>query len=263
MSLVFAALTPHPPLLIPSIGKEAIKKIDKTKRALEKLEEDLYLSHPELIIIISPHGHLLPDAFTINVNPEFETNLTDFGDLTTRLTFRGEMDLASTIREEAKKENFPVVLLSNQSLDHGVAVPLFYLTSHLKQIDILPLGFCNLDYRRHVDFGYFLKECIMNSNKRIAVIASGDLSHSLTTDAPAGFHPSGKIFDNKIQELLATHNTTGFLQLEPDFIEEAAACGFRSLLILMGILRGINFKYKFYNYEAPFGVGYLTAYFAL
>jgi hypothetical protein len=37
MSLVFAAIVPHPPLLIPSIGKEAIKKIDKTKRALEKL----------------------------------------------------------------------------------------------------------------------------------------------------------------------------------------------------------------------------------
>jgi hypothetical protein len=38
MSLVFAAIVPHPPLLIPSIGKEGIKKIDKTKRALEKME---------------------------------------------------------------------------------------------------------------------------------------------------------------------------------------------------------------------------------
>jgi MEMO1 family protein len=53
MSLVFAAISPHPPLLIPSIGKEAIKKIQKTKEALEKLEEDLYLSRPEIIIIIS------------------------------------------------------------------------------------------------------------------------------------------------------------------------------------------------------------------
>jgi len=35
MSLVFAAITPHPPLLIPSIGKDVIKKVDKTKKALE------------------------------------------------------------------------------------------------------------------------------------------------------------------------------------------------------------------------------------
>src|SRR3989344_8584763 len=98
MSLVFAALTPHPPLLIPSIGKEMEKKVEKTKNALLKLEEELYLAKPEVIIIISPHGALLRDAFTINYCADYETDLREFGDLATKLKFKGETTLPAKIR---------------------------------------------------------------------------------------------------------------------------------------------------------------------
>jgi len=63
MSLVFAGIVPHPPLLIPNVGRQAGLKAKKTKQALEKLEEDLYVSKPELILIISPHGDVFPDSF--------------------------------------------------------------------------------------------------------------------------------------------------------------------------------------------------------
>jgi AmmeMemoRadiSam system protein B len=262
MSLVFAAITPHPPLLIPTIGKDALKKLEKTKQAIQKLEEELYLSKPELIIIISPHGKLLADAFTLNVCSDFTTDLSEFGDLSTHLKFKGEMNLASKISEGAKKENFPLVLVSNPALDHGISVPLFYLAPHLENVNILPIGFCDADYKTHAEFGFFIKDQIMKSNKRTAVIASGDLSHSLTTDAPAGFNPAGKIFDEKIQSLLSTHNAAGFLQIDPEIVTGSSSCGFKSFLILMGILRGINFEYKSYCYEAPFGIGHLTAQFS-
>ncbi len=263
MSLVFAAITPHPPLLIPSIGKEHSKKISKTKQALEKLEEDLYLTHPEIILIISPHGHLFNDAFSINVCPEFETHLREFGDLTTKLKFKGEIQLATAIRQCGKDEGLPVTLISEPNLDYGAAVPLYYLARHLPKTSILPVGFCNLGWKTHLDFGYLLKEQIMNTTKRVAVIASGDLSRALATDSPAGFNPAGKEFDQKIQELLATGNTSGLLQLKPELVAAAAECGFRSFLILLGILRGVNFNYKSYNYESSLGVGYLTANFVL
>ena len=103
----------------------------------------------------------------------------------------------------------------------------------------------------------------MNSNKRIAVIASGDLSHALNNDSPAGFQSAGPEFDKKIQELLEHHNLAGMLQLKQQFVRDAAECGFRSFLILMGILQGINYTYKSHAYESPFGVGYLTANFVL
>ncbi len=263
MSLVFASFVPHPPLLIPTIGKEAVKKVEQTKQALEQLEEDLYLSRPEIILIISPHGSYFNDAFTINNFSEYETDLKEFGDLATRIKFKGEMNLTSKIRECTRDQSFPAAMISEQNLDHGAAVPLYYLAKHLPQIAIIPIGFCNLDWKTHLGFGYMLKECLTESNKRVAVIASGDLSHALQTDAPAGFSPAGPEFDAKIQELLANNNAAGMLRLDKKFVEEAAECGFRSLLILMGILRNVDFTYKQYSYEAPFGVGYLVANFVL
>lgn len=262
MPLVFAAITPHPPLLLPSIGKEALEKIIKTKQALEKLEEDLYLSKPDTIIIFSPHGNLLNDAFTINVSPDFESDFKEFGEVTTKLKFRGEMSLVSALREEGREQPFPIVLTSEQTVDHGVSIPLFYLAQHLPEITVLPIGFCGLDAVTHVNFGYFIKERIMQSTKRVAVIASADLSHALTVEAPAHFHPEGPEFDAKIQELLLKKNPEGLTALEPAFVGNASECGFRSILMLLGVLRDINYAYTPYCYEAPFGVGYLTANFS-
>ncbi|MFA6423954.1 MAG: class III extradiol dioxygenase subunit B-like domain-containing protein [Candidatus Magasanikbacteria bacterium] len=263
MSLVFAAITPHPPLLIPSIGKDIIKKLDKTKTAMEKMEEELYLSKPDIIIIISAHGSYFSDAFTINVSPEYHTDLKEFGDITTKLNFKGEMNLSSEIRERTKEQKISTTMITEPTLDHGSAVPLFYLSQHLPDVKIIQMGFCDLDWKTHLDFGYLIKEKILDTNKRVAVIASGDLSHALTTDSPAGFNPAGIKFDIKIQELLANKNIAGMLQLEPNLVKEASECGFRTFLILMGVLQDINYTYRQHSYEAPFGVGYLTANFII
>lgn len=227
------------------------------------MEEDLYLAHPDCILVISPHGPLLPDAFTVNFAPQYESDLREFGDLATKLRFTGDMNLAYLIRHLAKEKPYRTTLISEPKLDHGVTVPLYYFTPHLPDITILPIGFSDLDLKTHVDFGYLLKEVISKTNQRVAVIASGDLSHALTTDAPAGFNKHGQEFDLKIQELLSSKNTTGLLQLDPQLITEASECGLRSILILMGVLRDVNFDCQTYAYEGPFGVGYLTANFVM
>lgn len=262
MSLVFAAITPHPPLLIPSIGKENLAKVSKTELALKKLEEELYLSKPNLIIIISPHGNLLANAFTINMCHEYQSDLRAFGDLSTNLKFKGDLVFPSLIKHNAKVYDLPITLISEKILDHGAVVPLYFLTQHLNA-PIVPVGFSGLDAKTHFNFGDLLREQIIKTNQRVAVIASGDLSHALTTDAPAGFNPAGKEFDEKIRELLAAGNATGIMQFNENLVQNAAECGLRSIIILMGILHNINYRFESYSYECPFGVGYLTANFAL
>jgi AmmeMemoRadiSam system protein B len=175
------------------------------------------------------------------------------------------MTMPYQIRSEATEnhKHCPTVIINEPLLDHGIAIPLFYLTRHLPNVKIVPVGFSDLDWKTHLEFGGILKEQIMKHNKRIAVIASADLSHALTNDAPSEFNTEGPIFDAKIQELLSAHNTTGILNLDPAKVSAAAECGFRSLLILLGVIRDVNFKYVSYAYEAPFGVGYLTANFEL
>lgn len=263
MPLVFASLAPHPPLLIPAIGKESINEVSKTQAAMQKMEEDLYLSKPDVLIIISPHGSYFEDAFTINICDKYVTDLKEFGDLTTLLEFKGEMDLSSFLRESSKDQDYPVTVISEKHLDHGSSVPLYYLTKHIQNSSLLPIGFCNLDWKTHVNFGYMLKNIVAESNKRVAIIASGDLSHALKTEAPAGFNADGEKFDGKIRELLEQNNLAGMLQLDPQLVENASECGFKSILMLLGVLKNVRYKYKEYSYEAPFGVGYLTANFVI
>lgn len=263
MPLVFAATVPHPPLLIPGIGKGELEKINKTKEAMETLEQDLYLAKPEIILVISPHGSLFKESFCINAHTDFESDFEQFGDMETKVKWPGADFLAVRIAHKGNEERKPIQLVSEHKLDHGSAVPLFYLTKHLPNAKVLPIGYSMLDNKAHLDFGYLLKNAIMESGKRVAVIASGDLSHGLTTDAPAGFSKVGAEFDARIIELLENKNTAGFAGLDEKFVEESAECGYRSILILLGILKNMDYTFKNYSYEGPFGVGYLVGNFSL
>lgn len=261
--LTFVAITPHPPVLIPTIGKENIKQLQKTIEAMEELEKKIYEAHPETIIIISPHGSILPDTFSINLNPTYHGSLEEFGDFTTKFEFKTDTALAYRIKELMEDKNIPLILASDPHLDHGATVPLYFLTKRLSDIEILPVSYSLLDFKTHFNFGDYLKEIILNEEKKIAIVASGDLSHRLTNDAPAGFSARGKEFDQKLVELITNKNTTGILNLDPGLIEEAGECGFRSIIILLGLLERINYTPEILSYEGPFGVGYLVANFKL
>ena len=263
MSLVFTAITPHPPVLVPGIGKKEVEKIEQTSRALKKLEEDLYIAKPQILIIISPHGSLFEDAFSVNAHPEFHSHFDQFGDLSTKKTWTGAPHTAAKIAQKSNPTDLPVRLISEDKLDHGASVPLFFLTEHLENLAVLPIGYSSLPKKDHIEFGEFLKEIIMDSDKRVAVIASGDLSHALKTEAPAGFHKDGEAFDKQLIELLESNNTTGIISMDETLVENAKQCGYRSLLILLGIIKDMNFEFKNYSYEAPFGVGYLVGNFEI
>lgn len=258
MSLVFSAIVPHPPILIPSIGKENLDKIAKTKEAYQQLERDLYASKPDILIVISPHGHMEPNHFTINLSDKFEVNFEDFGDFSTKLKVAGDTTLM-TIDKERIASKSPLNIISEEKLDHGVGVPFFYLGQNIPNLKIIPINFSLLDNQSHLEFGKNIKEVVMASDKRIAVIASGDLSHCLTESAPAGFNPQGKEFDEKLIELLKTGDSQAIANIDKELIEHATECGLRSILILLGILNHINYKTKILSYEAPFGIGYLVA----
>jgi aromatic ring-opening dioxygenase LigB subunit len=261
--LTFAAITPHPPVLIPTIGKESLKQIKKTAKAMEELEKKIFEAKPETIIVISPHGPILPDAFSINLNPKYQSKLEEFGDFTTKLEFKTDTVLAYRTKELMEDKNIPLILASEPFLDHGATVPLYFLTKRLNEISILPVGYSLLDFKTHFNFGDYLKEIILNEGKRIAVIASGDLSHRLTKDAPAGYSARGKEFDQKLTELIINKNTAGILNLDPELVEEAGECGLRSFIILLGLLERINYIPEVLSYEGPFGVGYLVVNFKL
>lgn len=254
MSLVFASIVPHPPILIPNIGKKQISQIENTKQALEKLEQDLYSTQPEIIMVISPHGEIDPFAFTINQADEYEADFEIFGDFETKLKFKGDTVLMALGKEKMIKSKINII--SNKKLDHGTAVPLYYLTKHLNNISIIPIYFSMLDSQAHFEFGKDLKEIILDSEKRIAIVASADLSHCVNENSPLKCHPAGKIFDQKIIKLIEDCDALGIVNFDQELAEKAQECGLRSIQILAGIISDIKCKSEVLSYESPFGVGY-------
>ena len=263
MPLLFSAIVPHPPILIPTIGKDHLKQLKATLNSYEKLKSKLSEKNIDTIIIISPHGKAYEDAFTINFNPKLGCNFKDFGDFSTQKEWDLDIELAYKIKEDFET-NTPLQLSTDDFLDHGSSVPLYILTENLKNtkcplgIKIIPIYHSGLSLKEHFNFGEKLKTQIFVSNKNIAVIASGDLSHALTKDSPAGYSPKGKKFDKKIIELLSAKKIDEILNLDPKFIDAAKECGLRPFLIQQGILKNFNYKAKTLSYEAPFGVGYLV-----
>jgi len=57
MPIVFAAISPHPPIILPSVGsKEDRKQAEGTIESLDKLGRKLKELNPDTIIISSPHS---------------------------------------------------------------------------------------------------------------------------------------------------------------------------------------------------------------
>jgi len=62
-------------------------------------------------------------------------------------------------------------------------------------------------------------------------------------------------------QILATHDTQGLVNMDPEMVQGAQECGYRSLLIACGAIGPMKCAFEKYAYEHPFGVGYLTGNF--
>lgn len=264
MSIITAALVPHPPLLIPEIGKENWKLLEKTYNSYKSIEEDIYAGQVETVVIISAHGPEQEQAFGINIGEMFNVSFKEFGDFSDKISAKGDVALAQTLKEELSDE-VNVDLVNKVELDHGVGVPLYLLVGYppnkpefLKKLKILPIYFSGADLNANYEFGQRLRRQLQITDKRIAVLASGDLSHCLTKNAPGGYSTKGAKFDKKIIEILKKGNFKEVMEIKENIIKEAKSCGLKPITILAGMLETIECRPELLSYEYPFGVGYLT-----
>lgn len=261
--IVSAALVPHSPLLVPGVGKEKRGLLTKTLAAYEHIEQMIYASRPDTLVVISPHAPSYPNAFSANMAQKYEGSLKAFGDHQTGVEARGDFMLLDRLQRSLRSDGIPFTLTSSEELDYGYTVPLLFLTSHLANWRLVPLAPSLLDARAHVDFGRAVQEILHNEHARVAVVASADLSHKLDVSSPGGASVEGPAFDATIRSKLAAMDVEGLLSLDPDAIKAAGQCGYRPIMVLLGMLSEMAMTPRELCYEAPFGVGYLTMSFDL
>jgi len=267
-NIVSAGIYPHPPILVPEVGGMDVKKVASTAGAMDEMSRRVNKSGADTLIIISPHGPAFRDAVAILGQDRLNGTLGRFGAHGVGFEFANDLELVRAIAEEAKKDGLAAVVLDEAaaaaygaelSLDHGALVPLYFLSRAGVKLPLVHLTFAFWPPPQLYKFGRALSRALSNLGRKAAIVASGDLSHRLTKDAPAGYSPQGREFDTRLTELLRDSDVDSILALDREKVERAGECGYRSLLICLGSLHGLRLKPDILSYEGPFGVGYLVA----
>jgi len=262
--IVFGCITPHPPFIVPGIGNDEDKRpASRTIAAMQELTDEFALSHPDTVIIVSPHSYYTEQLkMTVALTGSSDGNLHEWGTSVPGQRFENDRELAELVLEKARDKSVAVKPLEekNYRLDHGILVPLYFLSNAMKGLPLLPLSFSYLPLKTHFAFGQAIQAAAKEAGRRVAFIASGDLSHYLK-GSHYGYHSEGEIFEKNLAEALLRFDAKAVLKLDQDLIERAGECGLRSIVILLGALDGLKAKVNILSHEGPYGIGYMVASF--
>ena len=260
---VFGVIAPHPPILVPAVGGRDARTAHDTLDALATARAALDTFGPETIVLMSPHAPAAADTLLIDGSARFVGTLSQFGDPTT-YAWEGDPEFAAALLRELEEMGLPVVERSDDArlragwLDHGTIVPLSFLDpSRTRRLVILSLSFLPLPVNR--DLGRAVRATAELTGRRIAFVASGDCSHRLTPDAPAGYSPDGAEFDSWLHDTIARGALSELASVDEDLEEAAGECGLRSFIAVGGFAGPDPIPTRVLAYEGPWGVGYLTA----
>ncbi|GAV24683.1 hypothetical protein ciss_06160 [Carboxydothermus islandicus] len=267
MNNIYGIAAPHPPIIIPEIGRGEEKKCQNTINALKELKEKIKKINPETLIVISPHAPLFSDVVAVNMNEKLTGNFGNFGAPEITFSYQTDLEFARTFITKAKHEGVSVagidaglarVVRVPTTLDHGTMVPLYYLDPEQKyRLVVVSQGL--IPFSEIYRLGTIIREVAAELKRQIVIIASGDLSHRLTPDAPAGYDPSGRYFDRLMVDVFTKGDPWELLTIDKSFAEQAGECGLRSFIMLFGAFEGYRVRSGVLSYEGPFGVGYLVA----
>lgn len=153
------------------------------------------------------------------------------------------------------------IIIISPHAEHGFQVPLYYLGKKLGDIEIEEILVTNPSYDYYYNLGKDYGRKITESKERVAIIASGDLSHVLKSGGPYDYDPTGPKLDKIIVEAVRINDVSRLLHIDTETLVMGAECGLRSILFLFGVFEGVKYDTKILSYEGPFGVGYMVAEF--
>ncbi|NLP30086.1 MAG: AmmeMemoRadiSam system protein A [Clostridiales bacterium] len=258
MSILTSYIVPHPPLIVPEVGRGQENKIMDTINAYHNVAREISEIKPETIVVITPHSVIYQDYIHISPGKKASGNLKQFGNFKTSIEVDYDVELVSKLEELAIQNEISAGTLGEKSkkLDHGTIVPLYFINQCFEDYKIVRISISGLSFLDHYRFGKCIKESVESLRRKVVIIASGDLSHRLKNDGPYSYAEEGPIFDKKVTEYMKTADFMGFLNFDEGFCELAGECGLRGFIIMAGALDGYSLESDFLSYEGTFGVGY-------
>jgi AmmeMemoRadiSam system protein A len=274
MSIPCAVLMCHAPIVLPQIAGAEAARCQVTTQAMHRAARALLAHEPDVIVLVSPHAPRARTRWGISHEENLDGSFARFGHGELALTFRGAPAAARALAAAAEGEGLTTHALPAQALDHGALVPLYFLheasgflqashaadeTRYTPRILLVALPHPGLSTRHEVSFGAAVRAAAQASGERWAVLASGDMSHRLTPDAPGGYDPRAREFDRLFVELVQRGDLRAAIALPPELVECAGQDCVQSTAVAAGAVRFAADGAHTFGYEGPFGVGYCEA----
>lgn len=259
MGIAAGIMVPHPPLVVPSVGRGAERGIAATARAFGRAAEFAMSFEPETLVIISPHAVMYADYFHVSPRAGASGSFAQFGAPQEIFDAAYDAEFVRALEAATEERGFPAGTLGERGrqLDHGVMVPLYFIARAAgKMPKIVRAGLSGLPLTKHYEFGRLIADTSEKLGRRVVVVASGDLSHKLKADGPYGFSPDGPVYDGRIMDVMGRAAFGELFDFPEDFCESAAECGHRSFVIMAGAFDGRAVRAERLSHEGPFGVGY-------
>ncbi|MCM1234061.1 MAG: AmmeMemoRadiSam system protein B, partial [Ruminococcus flavefaciens] len=238
MSIILTCMLPHPPLIIPAVGRGEERKIQKTIDAYHEAARRIAACRPETIVLISPHQVMYADYF--HISPE-ESAYGDFGQFRApgeQMKVFYDTAFVEKLCALAEEKDLPAGTLGqhDRKLDHGTMVPLYFVNQYWTDYQLVRVGLSGLPLISHYELGRCIQETANVLNRKVVIIASGDLSHRLKEDGPYGYREEGPAYDARIMDVMGRGDFGRLLEFSEDFCEKAGECGHRSFTIMAGAL---------------------------
>ncbi len=251
-------MVPHPPLIIPEIGRGEEKKIQDTIDAYHEVGRRIGALRPDTIVLISPHQIMYADYFHISPGKSGKGDFGQFraGQVEMKVTY--DTEFAENLGKLAEAGEIPAGTLGERDrrLDHGTMVPLYFVNPYWTGYKLVRVGLSGLALTMHYELGQRIKETAEVLGRNTVVIASGDLSHRLSAAGPYGYKEEGPEYDRRIMDVMGSGDFGKLLEFPEDFCEKAGECGHRSFTMMAGALDRTGVGAERLSYEGPFGVGY-------
>ena len=260
MPIVYSAIVPHSPIFLPSFRQTAQEKVAPTIQALSEIHARVTELNPDTIFIVAPHdeSNTREEQYTFHVPEHYKVDFAEFGDIVTKTGYDSDIVLANQIKDKLIQEGIGVTYASDEKLDYSAGVPLEHIAKGLR-VKVLVIHPPSKNLALIFSDGSQIQKILQESQKRIICIASADLSHCLTEDAPLAFNQSGVELDANIVQWITAKRTKNFMTISSELIEEVGACGIPSIVLLLGILKHIKHATALLSYEDAVGVGHVVA----
>ena len=256
----YAVLMCHAPIVIPEIGRERADECASSTQSMIDIANNLVAAAPDLLVVLSPHTPRLEDRFCCVTGDRLSGGFERFGHPQIHAEFPNANRIIPELKAECAREGVLMDTIPEFSLDHGAMVPLEFMKRAGWSGETLVLGFpyqpSHVDCRR---LGRAIAKLSNDKGESWAILASGDMSHRLIPNAPAGFHPDAQRFDDHIVTQVRAGNLNSAVMVDERLRALAAEDVVDSLEIASAAIDFEREGIKVLSYEGPFGVGYMNA----